>query len=374
MTQNARIRFADNNLAASSAATVTASSAQAAYPIANLTNSFRFKTWKPAGNFTISSANNKIYIGDGSNKTVTLSSANYTYATLATHIQTQLNASSSNWTVSYSTTTFKFTIGRSSGTATLRFTQTTGAAWDTLGYTGVADTSAGTGLAADEVRNHTSEYVDIDLGVASAQTFFAALGPLGEVFSVSDTATVHLYGNTTSDMTSPALSVTLTPDTHGIYKWIDDNADTTYRYWRFQFVDRLNSAGPLSFNFGHLYLGDHTTVTTQNVGTGVDVKLVDTAEEVTSETGACFYSTGYKFQTFDSVSIDYLTASEVSELKQAFYDLGRSSAFYVSFDPTLAVSETLSDLTRYVVFSGDPSFTHIMAGMYSVRMAFKEVG
>lgn len=371
--RNHRIRFCANNLAAGAAATLTASSALVSFPASNLTNDLRFKVWKPAGNFTIDSTNNKIYINDGSNKTITLTSANYTYSTLASHIQTQLNTSSSSWTCTYSTTTFKFTIGRASGTSTLRLTQTSGAAWSTLGYTGASDFSAGTGTAADEQRNHTSEYIDIDLGVASELGFFSLLGPLGEVFSISDVATVRLYGNTTASMTSPALTVTLTPDTHGVYQFLDDNADTTYRYWRLEIIDKLNTVGPEGFEFGYLYLGDYTTIERRNVGVGLEKRQVDTSTELTSESGAAYFQSGFKYLEFDSVSINYMDAADRRALEQLFYDLGRGTPFFVSFDPTLLVSESLSELTRYVVFADEPTFSHIKADVYSVRMRFKEV-
>jgi hypothetical protein len=370
-TRNHRVRFCDNNLAADDAATVTSASASSSFPLSNLTNDLRFKVWKPTGNFTIGSTNNTLYINDGSNKTVTLTSANYATGTLlAAHIQTQLNASSTLWTCTYSTTTFKFTLNRT-GTKTLRLTQTSNAVWDTIGYTGVADVSAGS--AADEGRNHTAEYVDIDLGVASAVTFFALLGPLGDVFSLSSTATVRLYGNTTSTMTSPALTVTLTPDTYGIYQFLDDLADTTYRYWRFQFIDRTNTAGPSGFQFGHLYLGDYTTIERRNVGAGFSKKQVDTAIEQQSEGGALYFQRGFKYMTFESIEIAYMDAADRRTLEQVFYDLGRSTPFYVSFDPTLLVTTDASELTRYVVFSDPPTFSHIKSDIYSVRMAFKEV-
>lgn len=373
VARNHRIRFCDNNLAASSAATVTESSELASFPISNLTNSYRFKTWKTAGNFKVTSSNKTIYINDGTDKTITLTEANYTYSTLATHIQAQLNASSSNWTCTYSTTTFKFTIGRSSGTSTLRFSQTTNAAWSMLGYVLSVDTSAGTGLAAGEQRNHTSEYADIDLGVAQAVTFFSVLGPLGEVFSISTDATVRLYGNTTSDFTSPALTVTLTPDTHGIYHFLDDLEDTTYRYWRFEFSDKLNTIGPEGFKFGYLYLGDYTTIERRNVSSGFQKKLNDTSTKFVSESGALFFQSGFKFTTFETVEISYLEASDRQALEQAFYDLGVGTPFFVSFDPTLVVSSYGSELTRYVVFDSEPVFTHIKANIYSVRLSFREI-
>jgi hypothetical protein len=371
-TRNHRIRFCDNNLAAGSGSSLTASSAQASHPLSNLTHSYRFKTWKPAGNFTIDSTNNKIYINDGSDKTITLTSANYSGGSaLASHIQTQLNASSSNWTCTYSSSTYKFTIDRSSGTKTLRLSQTTGAAWSTLGYTGSVDTSAGS--AADEQRNHTSEYVVFDLGVAQEITFFALLGPLGSVFSISSQATVRLYANTVDSWTSPALTVTLTPDNNGIYHFLDDLADTTYRYWRFEVIDKYNTLGPEGFEFGHCYLGDYVTIEARNVGNGFNKILVDTATSITADSGAKYFQEGYKYTQFEAVQIGYMTASDRRTLEQCFYDLGRTTPFYVSFDPTLLVSTAASELTRYVVLRDNPIFNHIKSDIYSVRLVFDEV-
>jgi hypothetical protein len=373
MTRNHRIRFAENNLAAGDAAVLTVSSALAGFPATNLTDSYRFRTWKPAGNFTIDATNNKIYINDGTDRTITLTSASYTYSTLASHIQTQLNASSSAWTCTYSTTTFLFTIGRSAGTAILRFTQTSGAAWDMLGYTPVIDTSSGTGLAANEVRNHTSEWIHLDLGVATEITFVSLLGLLGEVYSISDTATVTLMGNSSDSFTAPALTVTLTPDTHGLYKFTDDETNTTYRYWKLNIVDRLNINGPTAFEFGYFYLGDYTTIESRNVSSGFSKSQVDTTQAETSESGAMYFQTGFKYMKFESVEIGYMEASDRRALEQIFYDLGKYTPFFVSFDPTLLVSEETSELTRYVVFDDEPKFTHVKTDVYSVRMSFREV-
>jgi hypothetical protein len=372
-TRNHRIRFCDNNLAAGVGATLTASSALAANPLSNLTHNFRFKTWKPAGNFTITTSNRTIYFNTGADLSANITTGNYTPATLATAIAAAMNSVSTNWTCTYSTTTFKFTIGRSSGTAILRFSQTTTAVWDTIGYTGSVDTATSTGLAADEQRNHTSESIVFNLGVASEIGFFGLLGPLGEVFSISSSATVRLYANTTDSWTSPALTVTLTPDNNGIYKFIDDETSRTYRYWKFEFIDKLNTVGPEGFEFGHVYLGDYTTIETRNVGTGFSKVLVDTSTSQQSESGAEYYQTGFKYTQFDSVQIAYMDADDRRGLEQVFYDLGRSTPFYVSLDPTLIVSDDQSELTRYVVFTNDPVFTHIKSDIYSVRMAFKEV-
>ncbi len=373
-TRNHRIRFSDNNLAAATGAAVTVSSALSGFPASNLTDSYRFKTWKTGGNFTIGSTNNTLYINDGTNRTITLTSASYTYTTLAAHVQTQLNASSSAWTCTYSTTTGKFTIGRSAGTKTLRLTQTTNAAWDTLGISGASDVDAASATLVR--RNHTSEYIDIDLGSAAlAPTFCALIGPLGETFSVSTSATVTLKANTSASFTSAPYSVTLTPDTHGIYQFLDTEAgtSTTYRYWRLEITDRENTVGPTGFKMGHLYLGDYTTIERRNVASGFSKTLVDSAEASESQGGALYFQSGLKYTTYEGVTLSYLDASDRRTLEQLFYDLGVSTPFYVSFDPTLLVSTSASEFTRYVVFSQPPNLTHIKSDIYTVSLSFREV-
>jgi hypothetical protein len=210
---------------------------------------------------------------DGSDKTVTLTAGKYTYSTLATHVQTQLNASSSNWTVAYdySGGTYRFTISRSSS-ATLRFSQTTSAAWDLLGFTLAADT-AGTSFPAQEMRIHSAERYVIDLGLMQAPTFFGVISALSEAFNVSENATLKLYGDNvlydvsspTLGWSSPALSVTLDRADAGILEHLDDQADVTYRYFCFEIVDRLNPVGPDGLKIGYIYLGDHTTLTTTSI-------------------------------------------------------------------------------------------------------------
>jgi hypothetical protein len=97
-----KARFMGNNLIALTTNNVTFSSETTGYEGENALNDFRSNVWKASGHFSITSSNNLLYINDGSNKTITLTAASYTTpSALATHIQTQLNASSSNWTGTY---------------------------------------------------------------------------------------------------------------------------------------------------------------------------------------------------------------------------------------------------------------------------------
>ena len=111
---NPYIKFMTNNLG-NLASVITFSSEKSSNPFTNSLNQIRSKTWQPSGCFEITDLNNKIYVDT---LTITLTNAKYSTATaLATHIQTQLNASSSGWTVAY--TSNKFVLSNT-GTKTLK--------------------------------------------------------------------------------------------------------------------------------------------------------------------------------------------------------------------------------------------------------------
>lgn len=372
-TRNHRIRFLNNNHAASSATTATALSALTGFGLSNALGTTRHKRHIPAGSFEISSTNKTIYINDGSNKTVTLTEATYAGgAALATHAQTQLNASSTNWTVTYSSTTGKFTFGRSSGTALLRLTQTTNAAWDTLGYVGAVDDDVGTGQAADERRNHTSETYTFDLGSARQCRAFCLFGPAGEALGISSTATVTLKANSSSSFSSPPLSVTITPESDGLFYMLDEIADTTYRYWQLKVVDRLNPDGP-SFEVGYIFLGDYWTPTARNADQGFDRELVDPSEEFETDGGSLWHRQRTKYWAYNNVQLSAISDDDRTGLEDLYFDVGRTVPFVVALDPTEAISTRLGELTKMVRFATTPTYTHNFYKYWDVSMSFREV-
>lgn len=341
------------------------------FPATNAYDTSRSKVWKTGGNFEITSSNNTIYINDGSNKTVTLTAGSYTYSTLASHIQTQLNASSSNWTCTYSTTTYKFTIARSSGTAVLRETQTTNAAWDTLGYLQGADIT-GTPFVADEQRNHTSEWLKCDCGIPQIATFVALMGPVDEVFSLSQFATVTLEANNVDSWTSPAVSVSIPVENWSAMKVLDDDITTAYRYYRIKIVDRLNPLGPEGLQIGYAYVGDHQTMTNTNIATGFTKILQDASISQTSESGALFFEVRPRFRELSSCEIQLLNGTEYDEIEQLFYDVGIRTPFILSVDPGVEVSRKLEDMTNLMIMTRPPELTHVIRDYYTISFDMRE--
>jgi len=365
------LRFYQNNRAASDGATVTVSSAVSGFPGSNSVDERRWKRWRPQGAFLVASTNKKIYIADGSNKTITLTEATYTSASsLASHIQTQLNASSSNWTCTWSSSTGKFTIGRSSGTATLRMTQTTDAAWSMLGYLGSTDVSAGTGLAADLRRNHTSEKWTVDLGSAQDVTGFLAIGPSGEDYAPSSSATLTLKASATNNFTSPDQTWTLTRTDRGVFEHFD--VAVTYRYWQFEIRDLTNPLGP-NLDQAVIYLGDHVGPASRTADVGFSRTLVDPSVRAFTEGGSLHSRSRTSYWVFRAINLQWLSDDDRTELERIVEELGQVTPFFLALDPDAEVSADASELTKYVVFDGDPSFTHQRWTYFAHEFAFREV-
>lgn len=381
MTTYKNIRFCDNNFAELISANIEYSSALAAFPFANVVNRFRSKLWKPSGLFEISdgsdgfTANNKLYINDGTNKTISLTASNTAYTTpqlLATHIQTQLNASSSGWTVSYDTVgkTYKFTIAHT-GSATLRLSQGTDAVWDVIGYKILTD-KTGTSFVADEQRNHTSEWCVFDMGYQADIKFFALVGPLQYAFQISSAATIKLQGSNLNQWIAPPFEVTLNRNDGGIFKFLDDYTDSRYRFYKFSYVDRRNPVGPTGVSLGHIFIGDYLTFTNRNVDNGFIKILVDETDTKESENGAIYFSRKTKYSEFRDVAIRYLDRADKDEIEFLFNKLGVSTPFYISLDPKGIITSREDELTKYVIFSEYPRFTHIIYDKFSLSFDVKE--
>ena len=364
----ANFRMSYSNYSAADGASVSASSELAAFPASYATDAYRSKKWMPSGSFRIDATNNKIYINTGSPLTATLTSAVYTTgALMAAQVQTQLNAVSTNWTCTYSTTTGLFTIGRSSGTKTLVLTTTTTAAWSTLGFTGVADQDAS---VADVRRNHTSERLAIDLGLAKEVMFFSVFQSPDSDFCISSTATCYLKGSATNDYDTASFSLALTPDSNGIFTFLSDTPQT-YRYWWFDFIDKENTDGPESFAL-KIWIGDYVT-TSKNIVTGFKARTVDPSIVTRSSNGVRYFNRKTKYMQISSAEIQWMTEADRLIIVDAYAYCGTTKPLFVSLDPTALISESVSEFTKMVYFDGDPDYGHQRFDMYGVSMSFSEV-
>lgn len=380
---NPRIRFMANNLAALYKNSLTYSSQTTGFEAENALDEFRSNVWKASGHFEISDGsvsydldqNDQIYINDGTNKTITITAGHYTTpAALATQIQTNLNASSSNWTVTYDSNggTYKFTIANS-GSVTLRLSQTTNSIWDTIGYTSTTD-QVGTSFPANEQRNHTSEYLRFDMGYQSEMTFIGCIGDVSETFGLSSQAVVTLKGNNIdTNWGSPDFEKTLTVTDKGIYDWNDTVSDARYRYWRFEYEDKYNSTSGPNIEIGNLYLGSYDYLTNRNVTIGFNDILLDPSIASESEAGVRYFDRRTKYSNFTNLSIPYMDDTDKQVIKDLFKSVGVTTPFFVSIDPLLGVSDDITDFTKFVIFNSPPIIQNVRSCRWSTVLDLVEV-
>jgi len=376
------MRICENNLAElSESSGFVVSSEQTAYPKENAISRFRDEQWRPIGNFTIGSSNSALYIRVGSSDTtIDLTAGDYTYSTLASHISSRLNTLSSGWISAYDLNggTYKFSLARVGG-ASLLLSSTTNAAWNTIGFTGtsiITDSS----FIADEQRNHTNEYIQFDLGYEAEITTFFCIGSLSEKFSISSEATILLRANNIDDSihwSNPPLQIDLLDyrDDTGIYCFIDSLlTDTRYRFWRLHIEDKYNHQGPEQcIRISNIYIGDYIYLSNRNIQNGFVKTVNDPSTRSESESGSLFWDVKTKFTEISSVGFSFIDKDDRDKLEKLYNRIGTVTPIYISLDPTLAVSNKLSDLTYFCVYDAAPSMQHIINDKFNYSLMFREM-
>lgn len=380
MNRNHRIRFAANNFAETPNVAPTVSSELAGFPISNAQNPTRSKVWKPAGSFTVSDLNNKLYVNDGSAVEITLDNATYASGSdLATHLEAKLNAAIvPTATVTYNTSTFFFEFAFTSSIELTVSNQTT-AIWDTIGFDSPLDVS-GTSIVADDLRIHSSEFAVFDFGFPAEISFFAMIPPADTTLGLTEAATVRLLANNIDDFDSGVpvpyeITGTVTPN--GVFEFLDTTEDLndlpSFRFWKVEIIDRTNALGNSFLNIGNIYLGSYTTIDARNVQSGFGKGLVDPTIVAQSDSGVQFFDERTKYREYTGVNLLYLQQADRIALEEFINQQGISRPFYFALDPTLQNSASKDELIIYGIFSRMPSLVHVSNTSYSMSMQVREV-
>ena len=370
---NCAVRFMDNNLAVPDTARITYSSQVTQFPASNASNPRRSLVWKPAGNFTITTSNQSIPFGDTVDRTATIPVGNYTYATLATAIAAAMNAVSSNWTCIYTLATRKFTIQRTSGANYLRTNVSTNAIWTSIGFLATVSAQFASSYPSDFGVNHTDEWYKADFVTAAEIKAFMAIWRQGQACPFSGEAEIKLQLNNIDQWDSPDLEFDLTRSDRILASFLDETADTTYRFARFYFSDPKNPCGPEGFSIGHIYMGGYRTVTISNVANGIGKSFTSQSKTQKSVSGVDYVRRIPGFRSFKNMDMEYLDADERRDLEQMIYQLNIEDPFYFCLDPLSEVTADLDEATFYAKFTSEPDLKHIIRDMYSLSFELREV-
>lgn len=109
------------------------------------------RTTTEVSSYTVSNSNNQLVFDEGGGDlTATVANGSYTASGLATAIKTAMDSAGSTFTISYSTSTKKYTLAQTTpATFNLHCTNTTNAIWSLIGFSTSANKTGSTSYAAD---------------------------------------------------------------------------------------------------------------------------------------------------------------------------------------------------------------------------------
>lgn len=372
---SAEFRILDTNLVNSTSVTITESSEDAAYPSTNLQKYSRSRTWRTTGNFVIDSTNNKLDFDEGGSEiTATITSATYTPTTLAAEIKTQLDASTGagTYTVTYSTSTGKWTISVS-GAATFNIRWNTGtntatSIGPTIGFPTAANSTGALTYTGSLVAIHTEEWVVFDFGSATNVDSVAVLFDPIEGATVDLSGALTIQANATNAWTSPSVSQALTIDSDDIVATHFFSSDQSYRYWRLKIVDVNNPN--LYVEIPKLILAN-ATVLTQNPEIGFTYSRIDKSKIDKTDYGHVYADELPKLRkmVFDYKNFLY---SDLETLINIFNTVGTTRPFAISLDS----AEEIFDKDRFFIygrFAKDFGTKHIINNIFDHGFEFEEV-
>jgi hypothetical protein len=254
---------------------LTQSTENAQFPAENTQDDIVTLAWRSTGRFVVGATNKYIDFDEGGAElTAIITPGTYTAATLAAEIKVRMDAAGGTYTVTFSTTTGKFTIART-GNFTLRWqsgTNTANTAGAMLGFAVAANDTGAATYTGDNVAIHTSEAIDCDLGEALEYDTVAILG-----HNLTASAVIKFYGADDDAFTSNVVSDTIAHYGNNIFAFVA--AARTKRYVRFYIEDPTNPS--LYVKVGVIVIGKYAELN-RDICSGMTVGEADETEMETS--------------------------------------------------------------------------------------------
>lgn len=355
-------------------ATLTPSSEDSEFPASNLQLYSRARTWRASGYFVITSSNNKLNFDEGGSElTATITAATYTPTTLAAEIKTQMDGAggAGTYTVTFSTSTGKWTLASDQATFNLLWntgTDTANTIGDTIGFDTSADDTGAVTYTGDNIALHTEEFLVVDLGSALAVDSVALMFNPIDGITTSSTATIKIQANASNSWGSPSVDVTLTPDTQDKVATHFFSSDQSYRYWRLSIVDPDNANAYLEIP--KLILAN-ATVLTQNPDKTFGYTLSDQSEIRRTDYGHQYSDQRPNLRSMD-FSFKYIDYTDSETLMDIYNTVQSVIPIAISLDST----EVLFDKDRFFIYGTldkSMSFKGVVRNIFDSALKINEV-
>jgi hypothetical protein len=176
----------------------------------------------------------------------------------------------------------------------------------------------------------TLEFVNFDAG---APTGFDAVGLINT--NMTKNGTALLLCNTSENMTSPALTVTLAGATDNFGNVFPKRVDflsnvTMYQYFRLKMQDAANASSALKA--GRLFVG-RSIVPTQNVREGMSEDVVDPSVGQKTAGRQSYFKSKTRYKRF-SYAVGVTKRPQTDQMVSLFYEVGRYGSVLYAHNPS----------------------------------------
>jgi hypothetical protein len=368
------MRFLKTNLCTEGATSIVASSANPSFPISNLSNPLRSKRWRSSGTFVIDTSNNKINFkesGGGLELTATLTSGSYSPSQLASEIKSKMDSvGASDYTVSYSTATGKWTVSSNGIYFSLLNLTGTNAANATfkicLGF-GNTDRTGSLTYVGSLIAIHTKERIVYDLKTIQDITSAVLFWPKEDGIKLSDDAVVKIEANATNVWDAPAVSETLTISDYQVAsKFFATNQE--YRYWSVTIEDPQNPS--LYVELGLVWIGENVEFSEPE--NGFKYSLVDLSNVSKTDFGHQYVDEYPQIGVIE-FNYSYIEYPTQQLLEDAFRENGIRKPVLVVFDE----NDTVFNRDHFMVYGKmDSRFdtNHVSYNLFNGGLKITELG
>lgn len=309
--------------------TVTSSTSHPSFPAINTQQRWFKKTWRTKygagsswGLFRVTASNCKIYFNEGAgNLTATLTVGDYDTTTICTEIKTRMDIAGATYTATYSDTTNKCTIAKTTGTFKLLLSNQVNAAFSMLGWTAIIDTALAASHTAPLIRINTEAFLYCNLGSAKTIKFLALKN-----HNLQSTATIEVCYYSDAFVTLVATdTMTWHADT------IAMRTSRSYQYIAFRFVDIDNPN--LYIEIGRAWVGTefipHYGFTNERTYTPQDLSIVSSSDDGQESTIQLTHFAEWNY-TFDA-----MTAADRLIFADIFLKVGKTLPCFIAEYPPI---------------------------------------
>lgn len=369
---NCDMRFMANNFLDTGYNTYTVSSILAGYYQSDLTTPERARTFKFGGRFLIVEDENDL-ISINANA-YQIPAGEYTAAGLAAAITALYVADNITCTPPTLANGYEFSFERATA-FTLNTSAITDSVWQTLGYnTGVDMVAILDGATyyavADQSRIHwPNEEIVIDFGYQAAIGFIGLIGDLSSELKVPEGAEVRFQANNIDDFTAPPVDKVLTWSKRGLFTFIDDVADSAWRYCKLIIT---HPEGPDHSEIGYLYIGDYAFFIDRNISVGIGIDYVDPTIISSADDGHEYANEKTPYRMFTGLAVGLSSFANANYLKRLYHLKKKGSPFFVALDPKVQITDSVDDMTMFCRFSKVPDTRHIIHNKYELNFELKE--